>query len=171
MYFLSRLRSLIYCNNLKFQDGPSLRTGQKSASQHSLFWPYVVIFEFFWKNSSYVSGLSVCISVALCVRISVAGANKVEGTMIWWVGTNEVMASNVTFTRLKVKQGPFETAILILYNFSPFFTAKGVWKHSIEISLWLNRWVQGWSCLRVHILVWVLLQDFDYRERYNARIS
>ena len=39
----------------------------------------------FWailKNSSYVSGLSVFIFVALCVWISVAGANKVEGT-IW----------------------------------------------------------------------------------------
>ena len=30
---------------------------------------------------SYVSGLSVCIFVTLYVRISVAGANKVEGTM------------------------------------------------------------------------------------------
>ena len=30
---------------------------------------------------SCVSGLTVCIFVALCVRISVAGANKVEGTM------------------------------------------------------------------------------------------
>ena len=28
--------------------------------------------------SSYISGLSVCIFVALCVRMSVAGANKVE---------------------------------------------------------------------------------------------
>ena len=31
--------------------------------------------------SSYVSGLNVCIFVALCVRISLAEANKVEGTM------------------------------------------------------------------------------------------
>ena len=30
---------------------------------------------------SCVSGLIVCIFVALCVRISVAGAVKVEGTM------------------------------------------------------------------------------------------
>ena len=36
---------------------------------------------YFEKKNPYVSGLSVCISVALCVRISVAGANKVEGTM------------------------------------------------------------------------------------------
>ena len=33
------------------------------------------------QNSSYVSGLSICIFVALCVRISITGANKVEGTM------------------------------------------------------------------------------------------
>ena len=31
--------------------------------------------------SSCISGLSVCIFVALCVRMSVAGANKVEGTL------------------------------------------------------------------------------------------
>ena len=70
--------------------------------------------------SSYVSSLSVCIFVALCVRISVAGANKVEGTMRWCVGTNEILASYMTFTRLKVKQGHFETAILILHNFFVF---------------------------------------------------
>ena len=37
----------------------------------------------------YVSVLSVCIFVALCV----AGANKVEGTMSWCLGTNEILAS------------------------------------------------------------------------------
>ena len=31
---------LIHCNTLKFQDKPVLRTGQKSALQHSLFWRY-----------------------------------------------------------------------------------------------------------------------------------
>ena len=36
---------------------------------------------YFGENSSHVNGLSVCIFVALCVRMSVAGANKVEGTM------------------------------------------------------------------------------------------
>ena len=35
------------------------------------------------KNSSYVSGLSVCIFVALFVRMCV-GANKVEGTMRYY---------------------------------------------------------------------------------------
>ena len=31
--------------------------------------------------------------VALYVRMSVVGANKVEGTMSWCVGTNEILAS------------------------------------------------------------------------------
>ena len=35
------------------------------------------------KNNSYVSGLSVCIFVALFVRMCV-GANKVEGTMRYY---------------------------------------------------------------------------------------
>ena len=37
------------------------------------FFPFV---ELFWKNSSYVSGVSVCIFVALYVRMFVARANK-----------------------------------------------------------------------------------------------
>ena len=41
----------------------------------------------------YVSVLSVCIFVALCVWMSAAGANKVEGTMSWCLGTNEILAS------------------------------------------------------------------------------
>ena len=41
----------------------------------------VLILSYFEENSSHVNGLSVCIFVALCVRMSVAGANKVEGTM------------------------------------------------------------------------------------------
>ena len=48
---------------------------------------YSFVFELFWKISSYVSGLSVRIFVALYVRLFVAGANKVEGTMSWCVGT------------------------------------------------------------------------------------
>ena len=31
--------------------------------------------------------------VGLCVRISFAGANKVECTMGWLLGTNEILAS------------------------------------------------------------------------------
>ena len=63
----------------------------------------------------------LCAFVALCVRISVAGANKVEGTMSLCVGTNDIFSSNMTFTRLKVKQGHFETATLILHNFFVFY--------------------------------------------------
>ena len=53
----------------------------------------------------------------------VAGANKVKGTASC-VGTNETLTSNMTFTRLKVKQGHFETALLILHNFSSFLRLK-----------------------------------------------
>ena len=41
------------------------------------------LLDYFEKNSSYVSGLSVCIFVALSVRMCV-GANKVEGTMRYY---------------------------------------------------------------------------------------
>ena len=59
------------------------------------------IIELFFQNSSYVSGVSVCIFVALylCnfvslyVQMFVARANKVEGTMSWCLGTNEILAS------------------------------------------------------------------------------
>ena len=68
----------------------------------------------------------LCGFVALYIRMFVVGAKKVEGNMRWCVRTNEILASNVAFTRLKVKQGHFETAILILHMFSSFITAKGV---------------------------------------------
>ena len=35
----------------------------------------------------------LCGFVALCVRISVIGANKVKGSMSWFLGTNEILAS------------------------------------------------------------------------------
>ena len=50
------------------------------------------IIELFWKNGSYVSGVRVCIFVALYVRMFVARA-KVEGTMSWCLGTYEILAS------------------------------------------------------------------------------
>ena len=52
-----------------------------------------MIIELFWKYSSYVSGVRVCIFVALYVRMFVARASKVEGTMSWCLGTNEILAS------------------------------------------------------------------------------
>ena len=41
----------------------------------------------------YVRGVIVCIFVALYLRMFVARANTVEGTMSWCLGTNEILAS------------------------------------------------------------------------------
>ena len=67
----------------------------------------------------FVSGVSVCICgfVALSVWMCVTGANKVEGTM---QGTNKILASKHGIAALKVKQGHFETAILVLHDFVVF---------------------------------------------------
>ena len=51
----------------------------------------------------------------------VAGANKVEGTKSWCLGTNKILASKHDIAALKVKQGHFVTAILILHNFVVFY--------------------------------------------------
>ena len=96
---------------------------------------------YFEENSSYVNGLSVCLFVALwlCVfgcllqgpkmlKVDILNSAsrilqswsyylkiKVEGTMSWCLGTNEMLALR------KVKQGHFENAILILHNFFVFY--------------------------------------------------
>ena len=44
------------------------------------------------------------------------------------LGTNEILASKHDITALKVKQGHFETTILVLHN---FIMAKGVYRHNI----------------------------------------
>ena len=121
-----------------------------------------------FKNSSYVSRLSLCIFVALCVRISVAEANKVEGTMSWCVETNEILPANMTFTLLKVnKEGKkgswlwdhhldssqFFRLLLRLKVFRSL-TLKYLYDSNAEYSVSV-------SCLRVHLLVWVLLQDIS----------
>ena len=54
--------------------------------------------------------------MAVSVRMCVAGTNKVEGTMSFCLGTNEVLASKHDIAALKVKQGHFETGILFLHN-------------------------------------------------------
>ena len=60
--------------------------------------------------------------MALSVRMCVAGANKVEGTMSLCLGANEILASKHDIAALKVKQGHFiETAILVLHNFVVFY--------------------------------------------------
>ena len=43
--------------------------------------PVYGFLSYFEKKSSYVSGVSVCVFVALYVGMFVARANKVEGTM------------------------------------------------------------------------------------------
>ena len=54
------------------------------------------------------------------------GASKVEGTISWLLGTNEILASTHDIAALKVTQGHFETAILALHNLPSFITVKGV---------------------------------------------
>jgi len=55
---------------------------------------------------------------ALSVRMCIAGANKFESTML---RINEILAPKHGIAALKVKQGHFETAILILHNFVVFY--------------------------------------------------
>ena len=58
--------------------------------------PFVI--ELFRKSSSYVSGVNVCIFVALWLRgfvgfvvwMCVAGANKVEGTMRYYTCKHDI---------------------------------------------------------------------------------
>ena len=63
----------------------------------------------------------LCGFVALSVGMCVAGASKVEDTMSCCLGTNEILASKNDIAALKVKQGHFETAILILHIFVVFY--------------------------------------------------
>ena len=51
----------------------------------------------------------------------VAGANKVWGTMSSCLGTEEILASKHDIATLKVKQGHFETAILVLHDYVVFY--------------------------------------------------
>ena len=81
----------------------SLEAGTASLTFIELFWKKYLICQ--WFERMYLCGF-----VALYVRMSVVGANKVESTLSWCVGINEILVSNMTFTRLQVKQGHFETA-------------------------------------------------------------
>ena len=55
--------------------------------------------------------------MALSVRMCIAGANKVEGTMSLCLRTNEILASKHDIAALKVKQ-----AILVFDNFVVFYS-------------------------------------------------
>ena len=113
----------------------------------------------------------LCGFVSLYVKMFVARANKVEGTMILMLRNLSIY---LNMALVKVEQGHFETAILILHNFFVFYYGYRCLEALHKISSWFKRCEQWCSCLRVHILVWMLLQDicdrFGYRERYNARI-
>ena len=63
----------------------------------------------------------LCGFVPLSVWMSVAGANKVEGTMSWLLGINEILTSKHEIAVIKVKQGHFDNAILVLHNFVVFY--------------------------------------------------
>ena len=90
---------------------------------HDHFWDYPtgLFIELFWKHSSYFSGLSVRIFVALPVQMFVAGANKVECSMSWLLGASEILASKHDIAVLKVKQGHLKKAILVVHNFVVFY--------------------------------------------------
>ena len=71
--------SLVYCFFTIFVPIPS-----KQQTKHVMTLSVcknVRIFELFWKNSLYVSGVCVCIFVALYVGMFVARTNKVDGIM------------------------------------------------------------------------------------------
>ena len=60
--------------------------------------------------------------VALSVWMCVAGANNVEGTMSFCLGTNEILTSKHDIAALNVKQGHFiETAVLVIHNWVIFY--------------------------------------------------
>ena len=60
--------------------------------------------------------------VTLSVWMCVAVANKVEGTMSLCLGTNEILTSKRDIAALKVKQGHFiEAAILVIHNLVIFY--------------------------------------------------
>ena len=79
---------------------------------------YVFLYSFrsflsyFEKNGLYVSVLSVCIFVALSVRLKV----------VWVDARNQcVLAPKHDIAALKVKQGHFDTSSLALHNFVVFY--------------------------------------------------
>ena len=70
----------------------------------------------------YLCGFVCC---DVCCR-----ANNVAGTIRWCLRTNEISQSKHDIAALKVKQGHFETAILILDNFVVFHHNWMCWKTS-----------------------------------------
>ena len=58
------------------------------------FWLILPLWAILKKELICQCGRSVCIFVAVCVMMSVAGANKAESTMILMLGTNEILRLN-----------------------------------------------------------------------------
>ena len=76
-----------------------------------------------WSKLMYHYGF-----VALSVRMCVAGANKVEGTMSYCLGTNEILTSKHDIAALNVKRGHFiETAILVIGQFQKISIPNNGW--------------------------------------------
>ena len=106
-----------------------------------------------------------CERMYLCGFVT-AIANKIEGTMSWCLGTNEILAS--------IKHGIAKgrtTALLILPIFFVFYYGYRCLEALHYISSWFKRCVQWCSCLRVHILVWMLLQDISDRIRLSRTVQ
>ena len=84
---------------------------------------FQTIFELFWKNSSCVSERMYL--WALYVRMFVARANKVEGTISWCLGTNEILhlfKHDIAKGRTRALRPPSWFFTI----FSSFITATGV---------------------------------------------
>ena len=119
-----------------------------------------------------VAGLSVCIFVVLYVRMSVAGANKVEGTMSWCVGTDGILASNMAFTA-KILSWRFCHLNIVgcLLKRRPTKGGHGHPRTPPPLAQLRPCWVQWCSFLGVHTLVWVLLQDISDLIRLSRTVQ
>ena len=58
----------------------------------------------------------LCSFVALYVWMFVAGANEAEGAMSWYVGTNEILASNWTNVNVLRDKKRFDYCHLTVYR-------------------------------------------------------
>ena len=110
--------------------------------------------------------MSVCIFVAL--YLCMLGCLLQEPRYYEFMFRNQWdLGIYLNMALVKVEQGHFETAILILHNFFVFYCGYRCLEALNKISSWFKRCEQWCSCLRVHILVWMLLQDISDRIRLS----
>ena len=87
----------IYTFSCFFHMAYSMRKVRMKFDRDAIFYfCKIYTFSISRKESSFVvliERMYVCGFVALCVRMSIAGANEVEGTMSWCLGTIEILAS------------------------------------------------------------------------------